>query len=193
MYTNTCTHIIVVSGQLQVTSMGDAPLTFSNPDRITVGFSSDLIVQVQCSYQNASSATGNIQWTYAVNGSEVSDGLRAFGTSQEEGVLRVYPASLLSGDGALFQCSDGSTVLNVTFELRKFVTLGLASSRPFMCGLCLHELIKHDNIIIIIYLSPGPQIVSVHQCTCMLSMFMSHLIGKVRREFPRDNMSFLTY
>ena len=39
--------------------------------------------------------------------------------SQENGVLRVFPASLLTGDGAMFQCSDGDEVQNVTFDLRK--------------------------------------------------------------------------
>ena len=57
------------------------------------------------------------------NGSAVDVGLRPFGSSQEDGVLRIYPANLLTG-GAMFQCSDGTTTLNVTFDLRKpFLTV----------------------------------------------------------------------
>ena len=120
-HTHAHTHVHTVSGQLQVSSTGEAnPRPFSNPDRITVGFASDLIVQVQCTSQNSSS-NDNIQWSYFVNDSLVDTGLRAFGTSQEDGMLRVYPASLLTGNGSMFQCSDGELTLNVTFDLRKSV------------------------------------------------------------------------
>ena len=120
-HTRTHTHQYTVSGQLQVSSTGENPQPFSNPDRITVGFASDLIVQVQCNYRNTSSSS-NIQWFYLANNSQVDTGLRAFGTSQENGMLRIYPASLLTGSGAIFQCSDGDLVLNVTFNLRKSVS-----------------------------------------------------------------------
>ena len=113
------THTYTVSCQLQISSTGANSQPFSNPDRITVGFASDLIVQVLCTSQNVSMSGSNIQWSYAVNDSEVDNELRAFGTSQENGVLRVYPANQLTGEGAMFQCSDGNTVLNVTFDLRK--------------------------------------------------------------------------
>ena len=110
------------SSQLQVVST-DNNQPFLNPNNITVGSSSDLVVQVRCISQDAPSeeeeAGGGIVWSYRVNGSEVDVGLRAFGTSQENGVLRVYPVNVLTGEGAMFQCTDGNTTLNVTFDLCK--------------------------------------------------------------------------
>ena len=91
---------------------------FANPDNITVGSASDLVVKVRCISQGVSS-TGLV-WNYVVNGSAVDVGLRPFGSSQEDGVLRIYPANLLTG-GAMFQCSDGTTTLSVTFDLRKSI------------------------------------------------------------------------
>ena len=94
---------------------------FSDPGRITVGLASDLVVQVKC--QNASMDNSAIQWTYAVNGSVVDMGLRPFGTSQANGVLRIYPVNVLTGNGTMFQCSDESSTLNVTFDLGKFTMI----------------------------------------------------------------------
>ena len=94
---------------------------FSNPGRITVGVASDLIVQVKC--QHVSMESGAIQWSFAGNGSAVDTGLRPFGTSQTNGVLRIYPANVLTGESNMFQCSDGSTIVNVMFDLRKFVRI----------------------------------------------------------------------
>ena len=92
---------------------------FPNPDRITVGLASDVAVQVRCTKQRDKLDVGVIQWNYAVNGSDVGTGLKAFGTSQENGVLRVYPVNVLTGQGGMFQCSDGNTTLNVTFDVGK--------------------------------------------------------------------------
>ena len=63
-----------------------------------------------------------MNWTFAENGTAVSRGLKPFGTSQGEGgVLRIYPANILSPSGTAFQCRDAQSdqTLNVTFELRK--------------------------------------------------------------------------
>ena len=106
-----------VSSQLQVISTENNQ-PFTNPDNITVGYASDLVVHVRCISQEVSS-TGLV-WNYVVNGSAVDVGLRPFGSSQEDGVLRIYPANLLTG-GAMFQCSDATTTLNVTFDLRESI------------------------------------------------------------------------
>ena len=112
--------LATVSSQLQVIST-ETNQPFANPDRITVGNASDLVVKVRCISQGVLS-TGLV-WSYVANGSAVDVGLRPFGSSQEDGVLRIYPANLLTG-GAMFQCSDGTTTLNVTFDLRKpFLTV----------------------------------------------------------------------
>ena len=66
--------------------------------------------------------TAGVNWTFAENGTAVSLGLKAFGTSQGDGgVLRIYPANILSPSGTRFQCWDGenSQTLNVTLLLRK--------------------------------------------------------------------------
>ena len=97
----------------------DAQRRLLNPDRVTVGNASDLAAEVRCS-ENAS---GNaVIWLYQ-NGTAVSSGLRAFGTTQGDGVLRIYPATLLSGGtGTRFLCVDVETndSLRVTLVLRKY-------------------------------------------------------------------------
>ena len=128
----------IVCGQLQVIStVNNQP--FLNPASITVGLSSDLVVQVRCI--NISPGGGTIQWSYAVNGSEVNTGLTAFGTSQENGVLRVYPANVLTGEGAMFQCRDTNTslILSVTFNVSKSATILCLLNR------CIHDT-DHMNL-----------------------------------------------
>ena len=52
----------------------------------------------------------------------MSTGLKAFGVTQENGLLRIFPVSSLNTDNR-FQCVDDDTgsFLNVAFVLGKFV------------------------------------------------------------------------
>ena len=97
----------------------DAQRRLLNPDRVTVGNASDLAAEVRCS----EIASGNaVTWLYQ-NRTAVSSGLRAFGTTQGDGVLRIYPATLLSGgSGTRFWCMDieANDVLSVILVLRKY-------------------------------------------------------------------------
>ena len=84
-----------------------------------MGNASDLAAEVRCSSSNDN--TSNVSWLYE-NGTAVSSGLRAFGTTQGDGVLRVYPATMLSGgNGTRFWCLDAENndKLRVTLVLRK--------------------------------------------------------------------------
>ena len=104
--------------------MDDPDRTFDNPARIRVGNALDVAVELRCSsVGNPESST--VSWTFAENGTAVPgySGLGPFGTSQREGgLLRIYPANILSQTGTGFQCRDvdNDQILNVTLELRKF-------------------------------------------------------------------------
>ncbi len=66
-----------------------------------------------------STSTSAISWSNE-DGSTVSQGLNPFGISQENGVLRVYPVTLLSEGTNTFSCSDGGLeTLTVQFDRRK--------------------------------------------------------------------------
>ena len=93
-----------------------------NPDNVTVGKASDLAVEVQCSSSKYRKLSNNVSWLYE-NGTAVSNGLRAFGTTQGDGMLRIYPATVLSGgNGTKFWCFDAKNneSLRITLVLRKF-------------------------------------------------------------------------
>ena len=106
-----------------------------NPERITVGSSSDLAVEVQCYSSNNS----HIIWSYGDNDTVVLEGLRAFGTSQGDGWLRIYPSNVLSLNGTMFKCTDAETgeTLEVTFVRRKLLILynSFIPSPRFLCNL----------------------------------------------------------
>lgn len=117
-------YFCTVSSELQIFSTDNPGRLFDRPDRITVGNALDLAVEVRCISSN--DPLSGVNWTFGENGTAVPRGLRAFGTSQDDiGVLRVYPASILSPSGTRFQCWDNGSdqTLNVTLELRKAVTL----------------------------------------------------------------------
>ncbi|XP_064387090.1 receptor-type tyrosine-protein phosphatase S-like isoform X2 [Halichondria panicea] len=98
------------SAQLSVITVDtNQPL---NPSRIVVGTASDLALQVRCT----TTSTSATSWTK--DGSTVSQGLNPFGISQEDGVLRVYPVTLLSEGDTTFSCSDDSDSLDVLFDRR---------------------------------------------------------------------------
>ena len=89
-----------------------------------MGNALDLAIEVRCSSSSNDPLPGGVNWTFGENGTAVPSGLAAFGTSQgERGVLRVYPANMISPSGTRFQCLDSGNgqTLNVTFELRKAV------------------------------------------------------------------------
>ena len=88
-----------------------------------MGNASDLAAEVRCSsnYPMVENAASTVSWLYE-NGTAVSSGLRAFGTTQGDGILRIYPATMLSGgNGTRFWCLDAENDgrLNVTLVLRK--------------------------------------------------------------------------
>ena len=107
-----------VSSELEVFSTED-PVRRLDPDRVTVGYASDVVVEVRCTSSNESAS---VNWMFADNNTAVPSGLKPFNTSQEDGgLLRIYPVSILSTDGSKFQCRDDENdrTLNVTFELSK--------------------------------------------------------------------------
>ena len=88
---------------------------FPNPGNITVGLTSDLIIEVQCAAENG---VGTEVFAWSQNGITVPSGLQAFGVSQGgNGTLRVNPAQeLLQSGGNQFACSDNSgSTLDVVF------------------------------------------------------------------------------
>ncbi len=84
-----------------------------NPDRITVGNATDVIIEVDCQ----AGGGGDTTWSFS-NGTEVTSGLVAFGVTQGDGRLRIYPITHLEEleDGNI-TCSGGSESLQVHFEL----------------------------------------------------------------------------
>ena len=98
---------------LTVVSADGAP--FPNLTDIVVGGASDVIVTVRC----VATPAGPVEWSYGGNSSVVTSGLTPFGVSQEDGVLRIYPASLL-GEEDQYTCSSGQThTVSVRFHLGK--------------------------------------------------------------------------
>ena len=115
--------LCAVSGELRLFSVDDPGRAFHNPARIKVGSALDVAAEVRCS--SVGNQSSNVNWTFAENGTAVPSysGLGPFGTSQREGgLLRIYPANILSQTGTEFQCRDvdDDQILNVTLELRKF-------------------------------------------------------------------------
>ena len=109
----------VYRGNLSITTV-DAQRRVLNPDRVTVGNASDLAVEVRCS-SNDGNVNNSMSWLYE-NGTAISSGLQAFGTTQGDGILRIYPATMLSGgNGTRFWCLDAKNneTLRVTLVLRK--------------------------------------------------------------------------
>ena len=112
------------NGLLSITTV-DSQRRVLDPTRVTVGNASDLAAEVLCSSTlNSSEKTSNVNWLYE-NRTAVSSGLRAFGTTQGDGILRIYPATVLSGgNGTRFWCLDAKNndTLRVTLVLRKLPT-----------------------------------------------------------------------
>ncbi len=87
---------------------------------VTVGNGSDVLIQVTCS----ESGEGG-HWSFS-NGTTVPDPLTAFGISQDplEGVLRIYPAPLIEGEGlGTYMCNVSGEQETLIFLLRKNPTL----------------------------------------------------------------------
>ena len=101
---------------LTVESVDGAP--FQNLTDIVVGGASDVIVAVRC----VATPAGPVEWSYGGNSSVVTSGLTPFGVSQEDGVLRVYPASLL-GEEDQYTCNNRDSAqmhtVSVRFRLSK--------------------------------------------------------------------------
>ena len=109
--------ICTVYSELEVFSTED-PERRLDPDRITVGNASNVVVEVRC----ISSKSASVNWIFADNNTAVPSGLKPFNTSQGDGgLLRIFPVSILSPGGTKFQCRDAENdqTLKVTFELRK--------------------------------------------------------------------------
>ena len=93
-----------------------------NASNIVVGTASDLALQVCCqSLRDGGPHMYSVTWRDG-GGSVVSQGLSAFGVSQENGVLRVYPVTMLSEGVNTFNCTDGTNTLTVQFDRRKYQT-----------------------------------------------------------------------
>ena len=96
---------------LTVVSAAGAP--FPNLTDIIVGGASDIIVTVRC----VATPAGPVEWIYGGNSSVVTSGLTPFGVSQEDGLLRIYPASLLD-DEEQYTCRDGGQMHTVSVRFR---------------------------------------------------------------------------
>ena len=137
-----------------------------NPERVTVGKSSDLIVEVQCYNSISSATTGELEtknaqviWSYGdnINDTVVLEGLRAHGTSQGDGWLRIYPSNVLSPNGTMFKCTDTETgeTLEVTFVRRKPLKLCVFIYLLFCSIIVLHKICKvTQSIELRIYFIP---------------------------------------
>ena len=101
----------------------ESPPRLLNPERITIGKSTSVVVELRCSSANESESGSNVRWVFAGNGTDVASPLAAYGTSQGGGVLRVSPSYLLLTNGTVFLCVDEKRddVLKVNLELRKLV------------------------------------------------------------------------
>lgn len=118
-------NFLAVSSELQLSSTDSPGRFFDFPGRITVGNAFDVAVEVVCTSTDILDGPASRgSWFFAENDTAVDGGgLLAFGTSQnDEGVLRIYPANILSQSGTRFQCRDeeNNQTLNVTLELRKY-------------------------------------------------------------------------
>lgn len=93
-----------------------------NPERITIGNSTDVFVELRC-FSTIERSGSHVTWVFAENNTAVSTPLTAFGSSQGDGVLRVAPGHILSPapNGTLFYCVDleNNATLEVKLELRK--------------------------------------------------------------------------
>ena len=87
--------------------------SFPDLNDIVVGGASDVIVTVRC----VATPVGPVEWSYGGNSSAVASGLTPFGVSQEDGVLRIYPASLL-GEEAQYTCRDSAQTHTVSVQFR---------------------------------------------------------------------------
>ena len=96
---------------LTVESAAGAP--FPNLTDIIVGGASDVIVTVRC----VATPAGPVEWSYGGNSSVVTSGLTPFGVSQEEGLLRIYPASLLEQEDQ-YTCRDSAQMHTVSVQFR---------------------------------------------------------------------------
>ena len=96
---------------LAVVSAAGAP--FPNLTDIVVGGASDVIVTVRC----VATPAGSVEWSYGGNSSVVTSGLTPFGVSQEDGVLRIYPASLLDQEDQ-YTCRNGTQMDTVSVQFR---------------------------------------------------------------------------
>ena len=96
-----------------LTVVSAAGASFPNLTDIIVGGASDVMVTVRC----VATPVGPVEWSYGGNSSVVTSGLTPFGVSQEEGVLRIYPASLL-GEEDQYTCRDGAQMHTVSVQFR---------------------------------------------------------------------------
>jgi len=98
---------------LEVVTVDESRSPFPNSSDIVVGRASDVVVTVRC----VATPVRTVMWRYTGNDSLVPMGLQPFGVSQEDGVLRIYPAALL-GQVNQYTCSGEETApLPVQFRL----------------------------------------------------------------------------
>jgi len=98
---------------LEVVTVDESRSPFPNSSDIVVGMASDVVVTVRC----VATPVRTVMWRYTGNNSLVPTGLQPFGVSQENGVLRIYPAAFL-GQVNQYTCSGEETApLPVQFRL----------------------------------------------------------------------------
>ena len=121
--------------------------SFPNLTDIVVGGASDVIVTVRC----VATPAGPVEWSYGGNSSVVTSGLTPFGVSQEDGVLRIYPASLL-GEEDQYTCSSGQThTVSVQFRLGKNKIFCPGKNKIIPLFIVVYLFISLKELVLFIY------------------------------------------
>ena len=105
------------SSALQITSV-DFRVNFGS-SLIRIGRADDVIVELLCT----DSTMTAVNWSFT-NGSFIESGLEPMGISQDNGILRIFPVSLLGSllpmnPSTPLQCVGASGTLPITLEIGK--------------------------------------------------------------------------
>jgi hypothetical protein len=101
---------VTFSQTISIHALTDDALELTSP--ITIGRASDVAIDLEC----RSTQTSIIpRWSFA-NGTNISTPLTTIGISQDEGILRIYPATQLDGQ-TIINCTEGTDTVTITLML----------------------------------------------------------------------------